>query len=1143
MKRFYRLCLLALTSCFSSYGQILINEVCASNADLIYDPKFYNFSGWVELYNGGAQSVDIGGYYLSDNPSNTTKWKFPPGTVIASKGYLLIWCDNMNTELHTNFTLDTRGETLVLSSSASSPLDQVVFPKQYLNVSYGRLPDGASITGFLTVATPGAANAGTQPRWQLEPPTFSVAEGRYAGEQSVVLSQNEPGVVIRYTTDGSEPSASSAVYASALSIQKTMTVKAKAYLDNFIPSNTITKTYFIGEHPFTIPVVSLSTNPSYLWDNTIGIYTDGTNGIPGNCQDVNYNWNRDWDRHSVVEYFKTTGEKQFDDAVDIRIGGACSRALPQKTFAVKARTKYGTNTINQKLFDKDIQKFGGVFLRNSGNDFNMTSFRDALLQLLPKGQMDVDYMSYQPSALYINGVYWGIQSLREKIDADFIQSNYGIPSSDLDLIETYGNALEGTPDAYAQYLDSLQKINLALPASFNFINRHIDVQEYINYLASEIYYANTDWPGNNIKLWRQRSTNGKFRWIFWDTDFGFGLYDWASYATHPTLTFATDPNSGVDWPNPPWSTLHIRLVLQNPVFRNRFIQTLTTAMNTTFKPDRVIRLIDSLQNQLAAEMPYHKQRWGGTMEDWNNQVQRLRDFATARNDFMKQHVSDFFGLTEQVAISIRCSPSPSGSYQLNGVVSSQPLTNGSYYKDLPFQVSAVPTPGFAFKNWKITKAQTTKIPLVKKGDTWNYFDKGTSPGGTWPALNFDDGSWASGPAQLGYGDGDEKTVVSFGPDTNNKYITTYFRKTFSLADTIGLGSIQASILFDDAAVVYLNGVEVYRNNLPAGTINFTTPALTVVADENAYHAFTIPKGMVLPGQNVVAVEIHQSSGQSSDISFDLEMKSVKTGSQTVTTTTSLAIADTAYTDVILEAFFEPVDNQVKGIVVNELSSSKSNVRDEFNETDDWIELYNAGTKAVDLAGLYITDDTWLKTKHRLLAGSGTEMVVAPGHYKVLWADGQVEQGAAHLSFKLSSDGEEVGLYQVLNSEVLPLDEVSFDAQPDYSSLSRIPNGSGPIVLTSFLTPNAENKFGVYTGIEEPAADFLVYPNPTSENIYIQSNEELDEISVYDALGREVWRTEDRSSGSAINLGNIPSGLYVLRARSGYNLRTARIIKL
>jgi hypothetical protein len=1131
MKKTFLFLFLVITS--TATAQVVLNEICPANADIIYDPNFYNYVPWVELHNTSSASVNIGGYYLSDNESDPLKWRIPSGTTITANGYLLFWCDDMNTGRHTNFSLDSEGEAVVLSNGSGLLLDKIAYPKQLTNISYGRVTNGTGTWAYLSVPTSGGANNSTSASQQLTRPDFSVPGGRYSATVQVSLSHNNPAAEIHYTTDGSEPTLNAAKFSVAIPVSETQTLKAKAFLNGFLPGETETQTYFINEHAFSLPVVSISTRPDYLYNNTIGIYVEGTNGVPGYCNGNAVNWSQDWDRHAVFEYYDANGTRLFNQSVDIRIGGNCSRNQPQKSLAIKARDKYGSNIMNFKFFDnKSVNQFGGLMLRNSGNDFNVTMFRDAFMQALPVGQMDVDYMEYQPAILYLNGQYMGIQNIREKIDADFMESNYNVDKDDLDLIETWDdNALEGSASGYMNYKAALAGMNRSTPEAYAHIDQHIDIQEYINYFVAEIYFANTDWPGNNMKFWRDASVNGKFRWILWDTDFGFYL---VGDPLHPTLSFAT-ATDGPGWPNPPWSTEHFRMVLENPIFRARFIQTMNTALNTTFHPDRVIGIINQFQSRIAAEMPYHKQRWWGDMNNWNYEVQRLRDFATARNTYMRQHMAEFFGLNGTVNLSTEVKQGE-GTFRMNEVTA-EGNTSQSYFKNLPVRIEPVPAPGYAFKEWRIRKTESDFISLIQAGDTWKYFDQGSMPAG-WNTNAFNDAPWAEGPAQLGYGEADEQTIVSYGPSSADKYVTTYFRKTFTIPDTVGLTLLTGSMLVDDGAVIYLNGVEMTRTNMPGGTIVYSTFALDGTI-EGAYTTFTIPKGLIKPGSNVLAVEVHQNTAGSSDLSFDLALSTIRLGDETIETATTPLRLDTAYTDISYEAYFEPSGTLITGIAINEISTSPSDLLDHAGEAEDWIELYNAGSQTVNLAGLYLTDNLNNRTKHQLAAGEGDEMMLQPGEYKILWADEDLAQGADHLAFKLSNDGEAVGLYQVTGEHINRVDEYVYNAQLFEGSWSRIPNATGPFIFTPVSTPAAMNE--IITGIEQEALLVSVYPNPVTHYLYIDSPYPIQHLELSDCLGRPV-QTFTNVRQHRLSLVNNPPGIYILRLKSGNRLKTIKIIK-
>ena len=166
----------------------------------------------------------------------------------------------------------------------------------------------------------------------------------------------------------------------------------------------------------------------------------------------------------------------------------------------------------------------------------------------------------------------------------------------------------------------------------------------------------------------------------------------------------------------------------------------------------------------------------------------------------------------------------------------------------------------------------SQTPLVPAGSVWKYLDNGSNQGTAWRASAFNDSAWASGAAELGYGDGDETTVISYGPNANSKYITSYFRKSFNVASLSALTALNLRVKRDDGIVVYLNGTEVYRDNMPSGTIGYTTLASTAASDDGAtWQTATISTAGLVQGTNVLAAEVHQSSATSSDVSFNLEL--------------------------------------------------------------------------------------------------------------------------------------------------------------------------------------------------------------------------------------------------------------------------------
>lgn len=247
--------------------------------------------------------------------------------------------------------------------------------------------------------------------------------------------------------------------------------------------------------------------------------------------------------------------------------------------------------------------------------------------------------------------------------------------------------------------------------------------------------------------------------------------------------------------------------------------------------------------------------------------------------------------------------------------------------------------------------------LVATSATWKYLDNGSNQGTAWRASAFNDSTWASGPAQLGYGDGDEATLVSFGPNNAAKYITTYFRHAFNVANPAAYQSLALRVMRDDGVVAYLNGTEVFRSNLPTGTITYNTLASAAIggADESAFQQATISPSLLVAGTNVLAVEMHQSGGTSSDISFALELTAG--GSVTLTRGPYLQLG-TPTSTVVRWRTSAPVGSRVLyGPTFDTLGSSVSDatLRTEHEVTltgltPDTPYCYAVGTTTTTLAG-------------------------------------------------------------------------------------------------------------------------------------------------------------------------------------------------
>ncbi|HEX9970460.1 MAG TPA: CotH kinase family protein, partial [bacterium] len=364
---------------------------------------------------------------------------------------------------------------------------------------------------------------------------------------------------------------------SPIPIIITTVVRAREILSNSLPGKISTHTYFINEK-ITLPVVSLTTNPPNLWDPDSGIYVLGKNYDP-NPPNLSANFWQDWERPVHVEFFEPDGNLCFSLDAGIKIFGGWSQAYPQKSVAIYARSRYGASDIDYQIFpDKPITKFEAIVLRNSGSDCLKTKLRDPMMQSLIS-ESDLDIQAYRPAVVFLNGDYWGIHNIREKVNEYYLEANRGIDPDNIDLLEGNGSVIEGDRTHYQAMLDYIASHNMQLRETLDSIRTMMDVENFLDYEIAQIYYDNTDWPGSNIKFWRPRTADGRWKWIVFDTDFGFGLHNSEAYKNN-TIALATEPN-GPNWSNPPWSTFLLRKLLENPVFKNDFINRFADHMNVT----------------------------------------------------------------------------------------------------------------------------------------------------------------------------------------------------------------------------------------------------------------------------------------------------------------------------------------------------------------------------------------------------------------------------------------------------------------------------------------------------------------------------------------------------------------------------------
>ena len=612
-----------------------------------------------------------------------------------------------NSFLHTNFRLDSDGEILLLSTGDEEILDSINVIELETDMSFGRQAESDQ-WGLFDEPTPGTSNPYSSYEGSLSKPQFSLESGFYDSNQlQIELESNDDGASIHFTLDGSPPTPSDLEYEYPITINSSTVVRARSFLDGWVKSNITTKTYLLSEEPPAgLPAIFITTDLNSFFDDDTGMYVMGPNADTWNFPYFGANFWEDWERPIHFEILEVDGTG-YDADAGVKIFGGWSRAFPQKSLSIFSRSHIGPSVFEYKLFpNSDIEKYESFVLRNSGNDWESTMLRDGFITGLTD-ELDIDHQRYRPSALYINGEFWGIQNIREKVNEHFIASNHSISSEHIDLLDIQGvndeNIVHGTNADYIELINYLETQNINDPAIENALDNWIDIDSYMSYQAFQIFVDNRDWPGNNIKFWRDHRVGGKWRWILYDTDFGFGIWDQYAY-TFNTLRFALDPN-GPGWPNPPWSTFVFRKLMENENFQNSFINIYCDMLNTVLLPEFLTTRLDSISGNIEEMIPVHRARWFNDGEwpnsttNWENRLNQMENFADQRRNYAIMHLMDEFELPSLSQITIARTPESGGLVKVNTIDISETSWQGYYFPTVPIQVKAIHSDGFEFGYW------------------------------------------------------------------------------------------------------------------------------------------------------------------------------------------------------------------------------------------------------------------------------------------------------------------------------------------------------------------------------------------------------------------------------------------------------------
>ena len=610
---------------------VQLSEVVTANVSALKGP-YGATADWIEIFNGSDQSLSLYGLYLTDDPQNLTKGKLPGQTVQPGE-YYVAFASESGTNLSGGypvmpFNLSSEGETVYLTNGEKI-LDAMIVPALEPDKSYGR-PRGKDGFGHLASMTPCAANADEAS--PTEKPLSVTATGVYNGVPYLDVTLSGDGTIY-YTMNCEEPTASSLVYSGPLRLTKTTVVRAVCVKEGHTASGIADFTYVINEN-HTLPVASLVTTPENLWDYYHGIYVEGPNAA-AEFPHVGANYWQQWEKPATVSLYEKDGAG-FSLPCGIRIFGAYSRALDMKSLSCFFRSKYGVSSLNYALFGEDgLDSYEAFIFRNTGQDQYKARMRDPLLTGITAAATDVAVQKYRPVVLYLNGSFWGVYFIREKINENYIAGNYNVAKEDVILTRANGTAC---PE-YTELINWVKGHDLSVAENYQYVSSQIDIDEYIDYIVAEICICNTD--NGNIKFFKTK--NGKWTWIMYDVDQSFRSADFNTVAEHlnPNGTGSMDR----------FSTLLINRLLKNQGFKDKFLTRFGWQLTNVWCPENVNKAVDAIYEQIQPEMARDTVRWDNSYSDWEAQVRAIRTFANTRTAYVLKHVQSYFKLSDQQMVS------------------------------------------------------------------------------------------------------------------------------------------------------------------------------------------------------------------------------------------------------------------------------------------------------------------------------------------------------------------------------------------------------------------------------------------------------------------------------------------------------------
>lgn len=630
----------------SEFKSLVINEVMTYN-DFYMVQNRGNYYDWIELKNNSEIAVNLSDYYISTSSKNPLRYRLPDKILEPGEMYIVYASGKpeYTTDIyfHCDFKLDSEYESLYLFKESGDStvefIDGCILKNIPYGYSYGRGNDGFFV--YIETPTPGEENSDGFLKI-TETPVPSVKAGVYDNEASFTVEFYSDGDIY-YTVDGSIPDDNSFKYDVPILVDKTVSIKTVAYKDGQVKSPVKTYSYVINEN-HTLPVLCVTADPVLLWDETVGMCSAGIpdeNGVYPKDTNIYKNI----EIAASAELFEEDGGS-FNINCGLKLFGQSNRSLEKKSFQLKFKQKYGQSALYYPLFESrpEVSRYDTVVLRSGSQDYRRAMIRDELCTSLADGCMNLITQAYKPCVLYINGEYYGLFYIREKIDEDMLSSVYNVDGESFSMIRGNGEPVIGDPNGYYSLMWCASNYDMTVSSNYEYMKTLMDMESFADFIIAQSYFGNRD--SGNAKVYKSDLLDGKWHWILYDLD--YGLSDDTSYG----LWFIINPE-GTGYMKK-FNTNLINALLKNSEFFDMFLRRFAYHLNNTFETAHVLESIYELKELIQPEIGRNIEKWGYNYSSWEWQIGLMVDFVEnsdgkgmTRKEQLLNEIRSIFELDEE----------------------------------------------------------------------------------------------------------------------------------------------------------------------------------------------------------------------------------------------------------------------------------------------------------------------------------------------------------------------------------------------------------------------------------------------------------------------------------------------------------------